>query len=77
MQSPENSQRKPSKNLILLFPIYACAMLFLMKGYVHIVAIIVIAIIVVLLLMFTLHVGPWAGSTNSTGGEKTLTSELI
>ena len=48
-----------------------------MKGYVHIVAIIVIAIIVVLLLMIALHVGPWARSANSTNGEKTLTSELI
>ena len=48
-----------------------------MKGYVHIVAIIVIAIIVVLLLMIALHVGPWAGSASSTGGEKTLISELI
>jgi len=48
-----------------------------MKGFAHIVAIIVIAIVVVLLLMIALHVGPWAGSTNSTGGEKTLTSESI
>ena len=48
-----------------------------MKGYVHIVAIIVIAVIVVLLLMIALHVGPWAGSATSPGGEKALTSELI
>jgi len=48
-----------------------------MKGFVHIVATIVIAIIVVLLLMIALHVGPWAGSTNSTDGTKAATSESI
>jgi competence protein ComGC len=48
-----------------------------MKGFAHIVVIIVIAIIVVLLLMITLHIGPWAGSANSTNGEKTLISESI
>jgi competence protein ComGC len=48
-----------------------------MKGFVHIVAIIVIAVIVVLLLMIALHVGPWAGSATSTGGTKADISESI
>jgi competence protein ComGC len=54
-----------------------CPAVRLMKGFVHIVAIIVIAVIVVLLLMIELHVGPWAGSATSTGGTKADISESI